>query len=691
MKKYNSIFTYILVIITSLFITGCVHDDKYDEPGLENYQCRTEDYYTKAENNFVKWTIAQLKLKPQGTAFTDNAYIEGYVSSTDETGNIYKTIYIQDAPENPTQGLTVSVDAVSTYTKYPQGSKIYIELKDLSLSTYGGVVQLGMKTDAGTRIPEKEVSKHLFRDCSPEKAKIVPKVMTSAQMVSANDQYIGCLIQINDAEFDVKTLCMNYAPNGLTVDRQIRDASTNTARVVRNSGYASFANQILPAGNGKFVGIYSKYNSTYQMYINKVTDLEMNKFPRLDGLTSNPCDFNNTGLTAKTIAEVKQLYTSGNWNQITGDYYVKGQIVANDETGNLYKYVYIEDATGGIRVNINKTNLYQDNRFRLGKDIYIKLKDLYVSKVSGEIQLGTTYISGGNTLFGGVEEADVYKRFFDSNQPSRAVVPTVKTISQLTTDDVGRWIKIKDLQFTESSLYQPYAPGATTNRTLEDCSGNKIILRTSNFATFSAVEVDRGKGDVNAVLTYFNGVYQLWITKALDANLENPRCDGSVLPPLTTIFSDDFSSGLTKWTAVSVVGAQVWGTSNQGNGSNYYAVMNGNSGGNKDNEDWLISNEISLVGKTKAIVSFTSDVSYAGNPLQVLITDNYTGTPGTTTWTQLPANLDTNTSGFGDWAHSGNIDLAAFLGKNVRIAFKYTSTTSASSTWEIDDFKVKGQ
>jgi hypothetical protein len=37
-----------------------------------------------------------------------------------------------------------------------------------------------------------------------------------------------------------------------------------------------------------------------------------------------------------------------------------------------------------------------------------------------------------------------------------------------------------------------------------------------------------------------------------------------------------------------------------------------------------------------------------------------------------------------------NVNLSAFLGKNVRIAFKYTSTTSAA-TWEVDDFKIKGQ
>ena len=699
MKKYNSILKYIFIICAALFITGCVHDDKYDEPDLTNFQCAD---LTKT------MTLTDLRAKYVNTVYTfpddSNDIVEGYVSSTDETGNIYKTIYIQDKAENPTQGFVISVDMVSTYTQYPQGSKIYIKLAGLSLGTYGGVVQLGVKDPASTasvlRIPEKLVPSKIFRSCSIRE-NIIPKIMTSAQMVAANDKYIGCLIKMENAEFDSRVLCTNYAPNGVTIDRVIRDASTTTTRVVRNSGYASFANQILPSGNGEFVGIYSKFNSTYQMYINKVTDLKMTKFPRLDGIASNPCEFSANGLTLKTIAEVKQMYTGGNWTQITGDFYVKAQVVANDETGNLYKYIYVEDASGGLRVNLNKLDLFLDNRFRLGKDVYIKLKDLYVRNVSGEIQLGALF--SNNTQFGQIEEVNIYKYFFDTNTPSRAVVPTERTISQLTTADVGRWIKIKDLQFINADLGKTYSDGtSTSNRTLEDCSGNKITLRTSGQADFGTnntplkpgiIEVEGGKGDVYAIASYFNGTYQLWITKLSNIDLDNPRCDGSVYTPMPTIYNDGFAAGGfgTDWTTVSVTGAQVWTTSNTGNLSNYYAVMNGFVGGNNANEDWLISKAVSLVGKTAATVNFTTDVRYAGNALQVYATENYTGNPSTTTWVQLPATLDTNTAAFGDWVSSGNVNLSAFLGKNVRIAFKYTSTTSAAATWEIDDFKIKAQ
>ena len=674
-------------MIAALVITGCVHDDKYNEPNLDGYQCA---------DLTATMTLTQLRAKYTTTSFTfpDNStdIVEGYVSSTDETGNIYKTIYIQDKPENPTQGFVISVDAVSTYTNYPQGSKIYVKLAGLSLGTYGGVVQLGVKNGTETaatsvsRIPEKLVPARIFRSCSV-RANIIPKIMTSAQMVSANDQYIGCLIQMDNAEFDSRILCTNYAPNGVTVDRLIRDNSTATTRVVRNSGYASFANQTLPSGNGKFVGIYSKFNSTYQMYINKATDLEMTKFPRIDGIASNPCEYSDNGLTQKTVAEIKQLATSP-LTLITGDFVLKAKVIANDKSANFFKYIYVEDATGGIRINIDKADMFNDPRFVVGKEVYVKLKNLYVGAVNGEVQLGSPF---GATV-GRIAEVDVYKYFFDSKKAITAVTATEKTITQFTMADVGRWVKIKDLQFIAGDLEKVYASGAVTNRTLEDCSGNKVLLRTSNFADFAGQVIESGKGDVYGVLSIFNGTYQLWITDILGADLDDPRCDGSVYTPLAVLYKDDFAAGGfgSDWTTVNVAGTQVWNTSNQGNGTNYYAVMSAPLS-NPANEDWLISKTVSLVGKTKAAVSFTSDVRYGGPALQVYATENYTGNPATTTWVALPAALDTNNAAFGDWVSSGNVDLSVFLGKNVRIAFKYTSTTSAAATWEIDDFKIKGQ
>ncbi len=99
------------------------------------------------------------------------------------------------------------------------------------------------------RIPEKLVFSSVVRSCT-EKATMVPKEMTLASMGTANDQYLGCLIKVPNAEFDAKVLCSIYAPDGFTVDRQLNDPTmSSTSRIVRNSGFASFASQTLPSGN----------------------------------------------------------------------------------------------------------------------------------------------------------------------------------------------------------------------------------------------------------------------------------------------------------------------------------------------------------------------------------------------------------------------------------------------------------
>ena len=678
MKKYFSIIRIFILSLT-VFLTSCVQDDEYSTPDLQG-KCQT---LTPTK------TIAEVKTAyASNTAtITDDIIIEGYVSSSDESGNVYKTIYLQDAPENPTQGLVVSVDAVSTYTSYPQGSKVYIKLKGLAFGKYGSVLQVGYNnldpvtnTITFGRIPEKLVGNHLVRSCAP-KVKIVPKVITLSQLGSTIDPLIGALVQVNNAEFPINLLCNIYAPNGTSVDRQIVDPTRNTpatTRVVRNSGYASFAADQLPSGNGTFIGVLSRYNSTYQFYINRVSDLNM-KGPRLDGTTPS-CTFNTTGKTMKTVAEVK-AYFSGTLAQIPDNAYLKAQVTANDKTGNLFKYIYVEDKTGGIRVNIDMESLYADPRFFVGKQVLINLKDLYVGSVNAEVQLGGLF--NGNV--GRVLANDVYKHFFPTTDFTE-VVATEKTIAGLTDADVGRWIKIKDLQLVKEDLGHIFYG----SRTLEDCSSNKINLYTESFATFANDIMDTGKGDVYGILKKYNTTYELIITNRLGLDLDGNRCDGTLSPSFRDIFNDEFSN-LSNWTTVNGSGTQQWTTTNYGNPSPSAYI----DGGRSANVDWLISKKITVPSDFSGVfMYFQTDGRYnsaSGVPsLEVYVTENYTGNVDTTVWTRKTARLDGNLNSFGVFIGSSKIDVTDFKGKDLVVAFKYTSVAGFSTTWELDNFSVKG-
>ncbi len=161
--------------------------------------------------------------------------------------------------------------------------------------------------------------------------------------------------------------------------------------------------------------------------------------------------------------------------------------------------------------------------------------------------------------------------------------------------------------------------------------------------------------------------------------------------PSVIVFAD-FATALDPFTAVSVIGDQVWGIA--AGGGMTYAKISGYSGGNQDNEDWLISPAIDLDATTGNSFQFTTAFNYAGPGLGVFISTDFSGTYdaasiAAASWTDITTSA-TLSPGTWTWTNSGSIDLSSYSG-TVYIAFKYLSnTTDGASTWELADFKVTG-
>lgn len=155
------------------------------------------------------------------------------------------------------------------------------------------------------------------------------------------------------------------------------------------------------------------------------------------------------------------------------------------------------------------------------------------------------------------------------------------------------------------------------------------------------------------------------------------------------LFNDGFDDSWDNWTKISVTGAQEWYLNTQFGNPGNCAVMTGfASGSNYVNEDWLISPEIDLSAVEGAVLTFETASRFSGNPLEIKISSDYTtGDPNAATWTNFTATLDTNTSSY-IWTNSGAIDISSFAGEKVYLAFKYTSTNSASTTWEVDNILI---
>lgn len=161
-------------------------------------------------------------------------------------------------------------------------------------------------------------------------------------------------------------------------------------------------------------------------------------------------------------------------------------------------------------------------------------------------------------------------------------------------------------------------------------------------------------------------------------------------------YTEAFNNTLGLFTTYDVSGAQSWAKSSYS--GDYFAKMTGWANStNNANEDWLISPAISLKGVTSATIKFDHAVYYktTSTPSKentLWISKNYSdGDPTTATWIQLTIpNYPTATVSY-TFISSGNITIpSSFLGSNVKIAFKYLSTTSTTSTWELKNFSVNG-
>ena len=68
--------------------------------------------------------------------------------------------------------------------------------------------------------------------------------------------------------------------------------------------------------------------------------------------------------TLVTVKDLKDMYKSSPVN-ITDNIYIKAQVISSDQSGNLYRTMYLQDATAGIELKIGTRNLYND--YKLGQ------------------------------------------------------------------------------------------------------------------------------------------------------------------------------------------------------------------------------------------------------------------------------------------------------------------------------------
>ena len=267
MMKSNKFLTYICTLSILLLVASCVNDDDYSIPNLDAVPVDTSSFGTLTTFNAVvaRYEQAVADGDEIGLFTTDEApiYIEGYAISSDEAGNFFEEIVIQNStdasdPANDTrQGLRIEINVRSLSDMYDFGRKVYVRLNGLAIGVNNGVYTLG-KAEGNQvgQIQEFEYLDFVIRDS--EVATITPKVTTVNDLTEADE---NTLIQLPDMQINRNQLMLTYA--GEASDefdgfRTLESCSGGGSITLQTSTFADFKSLVVPQGAGSITGVLSR-------------------------------------------------------------------------------------------------------------------------------------------------------------------------------------------------------------------------------------------------------------------------------------------------------------------------------------------------------------------------------------------------------------------------------------------------
>ncbi|MBR4735236.1 MAG: hypothetical protein IK052_04010 [Bacteroidales bacterium] len=226
-----------------------------------------------------------------------------------------------------------------------------------------------------------------------------------------------------------------------------------------------------------------------------------------------------------SIKDLKALYTKhGEPIEILDPIVIRGEVTSSDESGNVYRELFVQDATGAIDFKIGRSSSYDD--YKIGQILYINCNGLVLGEYgfkdrdysgSGQLQLGLKRNMAMNLEKGEFEAADDYETSYIDLEPvlrakvlKGAILPEEDRMKpksditgaqilsygydevvvqkkkpqqfQLSTNIqeplVGMLVELKGLQYA-SNVFTLFYPNPNLNHTSSD-GKNRVFLSLPN-------------------------------------------------------------------------------------------------------------------------------------------------------------------------------------------------------------------
>lgn len=389
--KINFYKSAVLSLATALLLTGCVNSDDYSAPA----NACTEPGLTANK------TVASLSasMTTGAVQYTSDDVIEAYVVSSDERGNIFKTVYLETLPADGTPvGFILSIDKTSLFSVnfYP-GRKVYVKLKDLY---YGNMNTGGLTIGAlynGTvgRIAEYDYQNYIQPSCSEVSEDALVRTMTLSQALNAAN--LNTLIELDGVQFGDDFVGGTYYDEndiantaGGSTNRALTDLTGNVVQF-RTSSYANFSGDVIPGNSGKVRGILTRYNGTYQFIARSADDIKLTE-ARQDAappIVGNPISYGLYSENFESYVVDNATFPNAINDPLVGIRYWQVKSFG----GN--KYIQLTSFGGG-NTGSNKTYFVVPVNFDAASTFSFQTKDGYYTGDVLKVYYSTNYTPGGD-------------------------------------------------------------------------------------------------------------------------------------------------------------------------------------------------------------------------------------------------------------------------------------------------------
>lgn len=248
---------YILLFALCI-LTGCDYD-RFSPIDLRD----ETDWIPNAEVADVRHSFAT------ATTIRENMVIVGRVTTSDEGGNFYSTLLVEDA----TGAIELMIGMDYLYRTYPVGSQLSVRLQGLAVDEYNGVLRVGLRPEqwdyrtTSYMSHAAVVDKYIFRTSTARELP-VPEQLAADELTR---RLCGRLVTVEGLRADDEAT--TWADGSYTCYRKFRDEQGDSL-YVQTSPYARFAAQELPSDEVAVTGVlyYGAVSGSRNAFIIKICD-----------------------------------------------------------------------------------------------------------------------------------------------------------------------------------------------------------------------------------------------------------------------------------------------------------------------------------------------------------------------------------------------------------------------------------